>query len=57
MLQIIFRGVSYSYINDFEQAIQDYDKSLQLNSQDAQTYFFRGIAYYNLGDLQSLFRV
>jgi Flp pilus assembly protein TadD len=29
--------------------LQDYDKAIELNPQDAETYNNRGIAYNNLG--------
>ncbi|MBK8783034.1 MAG: tetratricopeptide repeat protein [Anaerolineales bacterium] len=34
-------------------AIQDYDQALQIDSQYAVAYYFRGNAYYDLGEYRS----
>ena len=36
-------------INQYEQAIQDYDEGIRLNLQDAKAYYSRGLAYERIG--------
>ena len=45
-------GVSLYYKNDCQQAVFYYTKALEVNPQDAQTYFNRSACYSNLGNKQ-----
>jgi tetratricopeptide (TPR) repeat protein len=45
------RGLEYANNKDFDHAIQEYDKSIQLNPHNAITYKNRGNAYFDKGDL------
>jgi tetratricopeptide (TPR) repeat protein len=45
-----YRVFSYSGLQDYDQAIADYNQALQLNPDDAMAsvvYINRGVAYYN----------
>jgi len=46
----LFRGSSYSSLKDFDQAIADYDKAIELDPKLAISYKKRGMAYANKGD-------
>ena len=39
--------------NNYDEAIANYDKALQLNPEDADTYYNRGLAKFMLGDLEA----
>ena len=49
------RGLVYLYLEQYELAIQDCDKALELNSNFAPTYINRGIIYFELGNYESAF--
>jgi len=42
------RGVAYAKLNEYERAIKDYDKAIELNPNYAETYYNRGNAYAKL---------
>ncbi len=42
------RGVAYIDLKEYEKAIADYNKTIKLNRNYAEAYFYRGIAYDNL---------
>jgi tetratricopeptide (TPR) repeat protein len=45
------RGVACSWLGDYKQAIQDYDKAIELNyPKDDLAYYSRGVANSKLGD-------
>lgn len=44
------RGSAKDDLKDYEGAIADYDKALELDPQDTGAYFARGNAKYNLKD-------
>ena len=44
------RGVARSSLKDFYAAIEDYDKTISLNSSHANAYFNRAQARFNVGD-------
>lgn len=44
------RGWDYSKSGDFSNAISEYTKALELDPDDAMTYFNRGLIYYSMGD-------
>lgn len=47
------RGVIRSYSeNDFQGAIEDYNKSIDLDPDNAETYNYRGTAYFRLKNYQ-----
>ena len=39
------RGFNYCMIGDYNKAISDYDKAIELKSNEAVLYFERGTAY------------
>ena len=43
------RGYAYYKIGKYDEAIADYNKTLQLDATDAGTYHNRGVAYYHSG--------
>jgi len=49
------RGLAYARKRDFDRAIQDYDQSLQLNSDSATAHYNRGVAYEFKGDYDRAF--
>ena len=46
------RGVTYGAKDNFDQAIQDYSKVIELNPNDAEAYINRGIAYRIKGNFE-----
>jgi len=44
------RGVAYAKLNQYEQAIKDYDKAIELNPNYAEAYNNRGNAYAKLNE-------
>lgn len=46
------RGTLYGRSGKYQQAIDDFTKSIAINPQDANTYFNMGISYNGMGDLQ-----
>ena len=44
-----FRGTAYNYLEQYQRAVQDYDKEIELYPNDATSYVVRAAAYYNLG--------
>jgi tetratricopeptide (TPR) repeat protein len=44
------RGLSYAHKHDYEAAIADYTKAIELKGGDSKFHDARGEAYYNLGD-------
>ena len=44
------RGNAYRIIGDYQQAIKDYDKAIELDPKDAVAYYRRATAYMDLGD-------
>jgi tetratricopeptide (TPR) repeat protein len=47
------RGLSYAHKRDYEKAISDYTKAIELNGNDSNFHDARGEAYYNSGDLHA----
>ena len=43
------RALNYERVDDYENAIQDYDRAIQLDPNFATAYNNRSDAYYNLG--------
>ena len=41
----LIRGLSYSYKQEYDSAIKDYSKVIELNPQYDEAYYNRGIAY------------
>ena len=39
------RGLSYDELGQYEQAIYDYNKAIELNSNNSDVYFRRGLIY------------
>jgi Flp pilus assembly protein TadD len=46
------RGVAYFSLNEFQQAITDYDQAIEINPKNAKAFYNRGIAYSDLGEFQ-----
>ncbi|MBF0542694.1 MAG: tetratricopeptide repeat protein [Nitrospirae bacterium] len=46
------RGDSYFKSKDYQQAIKDYNKAIELNPKYAKAYYSRGCAYSILGNVQ-----
>ena len=44
------RGIAYDSKGQYDQAISDYNKALELNPMDALAYYNRGVAYYSRKD-------
>ena len=47
------RGRNKFFANRYEEAITNYDKSIELNPDNAATYYNRGLARFRLGDYQA----
>jgi len=45
-----YRGAAYLNLGSYSQAIDDYDKSIELYPMDVETYYNRGTAYLHLGN-------
>ena len=46
------RATAYAKTGDFEQAIADYDKAIELNPDYADAYFNRGVAHAASGNYE-----
>ena len=46
------RALNYERVDDYENAIQDYDRAIQLDPSYASAYYNRGYSYYKLGQYQ-----
>jgi tetratricopeptide (TPR) repeat protein len=44
------KGYTFTLSGNYQEAIDAYDKSIELNPNFAEAYYIRGTAYYNLGD-------
>jgi tetratricopeptide (TPR) repeat protein len=44
------RGTAYTTKGDYDRAIEDFDQSVRLNSNDANAFYNRGYAYYRKGE-------
>ena len=44
------RGYAYGHKGDYDRAIADFSKAIELDPKDAETYFNRGYAYGHKGD-------
>ncbi|MDR0872396.1 MAG: tetratricopeptide repeat protein [Prevotellaceae bacterium] len=47
------KGIKFYNNGDFKRAIENYDKAIETNPNDAIAYNNRGLAKYNLGDYQA----
>jgi len=43
------RGYAYAELKEFERAIEDFSKAIELDPNDAEAYYNRGLAYAKLG--------
>jgi tetratricopeptide (TPR) repeat protein len=43
----MFRGNAYDTIKNYDEAIRDLNKAIELDSQNSSFYYFRGVAYYH----------
>lgn len=48
-------GIELTNKGKFEEAIDEFDKSLEIKSDSALTYFSKGIAYHNLNKLEDAY--
>ncbi len=42
------QGINKTYSSDFEEAIRDFDKAIEIRPDFAEAYFYRGNSIYNL---------
>ncbi|MFZ3122344.1 MAG: tetratricopeptide repeat protein [Thermodesulfovibrionales bacterium] len=49
------KGVKFYESGNYKEALNAYNKAIQLDPQDAITFSYRGLAYDNLGNLQQAF--
>lgn len=42
------KGMDYLYSSQFKEAIEQFDQSIRLDSQNHEAYFYRGCAKYNI---------
>ncbi|MDE0427358.1 MAG: trypsin-like peptidase domain-containing protein, partial [Candidatus Poribacteria bacterium] len=47
------QGISKFYVNHYNEAITNFDKAIELNPDEAETYYNRGFAKVKLADLQT----
>jgi len=47
------RGVAYAKLGNYQQAIQDYNKAVQINPRLIDVYIGRGVAYLMQGNKKS----
>ena len=47
-----FRGGDYNHLGQYQLAIQDYDRAIQLEPDDNLSFYQRGNAYFRLGQYQ-----
>ena len=50
--EVINHGTHYLNLKEYQQALENYDRAIQLNPNEAVAYIFRGVAYYELGNYQ-----
>ncbi|MHB8596837.1 MAG: tetratricopeptide repeat protein [Ktedonobacteraceae bacterium] len=48
----ICSGNAYSALKEYQRAIENFDRAIFLNSQNASAYYNRGNAFYNLQEYQ-----
>lgn len=48
-------GIEKTNKGDFEGALKDFDKALELNPENALTYFSQAIVYHNLQEIQKAY--
>jgi len=44
------RGLAYANLGEYQQAIKDYNKTIELNPKDGNTYYNRSCAYSLIGN-------
>ena len=49
-MSIARRGATYYQIGDYDRAIEDYSKAIELNANYVDAYLNRGITYNDKGD-------
>lgn len=47
-----FRGLAYEKLSDYQQAINDSTKVIELDPKNAKGYVYRGFAYFKLENYQ-----
>ena len=50
LIPILGRGEAYLEKNNFDQAMEEYKKAIELKPEDAEVYVIRAKAYYKNGD-------
>ena len=50
------QGIAYEEMNYYEQAMEEYDKAIQLDSGDPDYYHSRGNTYGKMGDYESMLK-
>lgn len=51
-IDFYIRGNTYMASGEYQQAIDDFTKTIELNSKEANAYYWRGFAYEKLGKFQ-----
>jgi tetratricopeptide (TPR) repeat protein len=46
----VYRGIAYLDKSNYEMALADFEKAIQLRPDSALAYYSRGLAYYSMGD-------
>jgi len=47
------RGIAYARQGDFDAAIADFDKAIELDTNNAKAYLLRGRAYFEIGERET----
>lgn len=45
-------GVAYGCLDNYQQAILDFNRTIELNPEYAEAYYYRGNAYNRIGEYQ-----
>lgn len=53
LLNNSIRGVIYYWLNDFNAAIADYNKAINLDGSDFKTFYNRGLAYVKMSNYRA----
>jgi len=54
-MDLKMEGIDLSYKNQFDQAIETLNRSLEYNNQDPETYFYLGTSYFGKKDKDKAF--
>lgn len=51
-MEFLQQGISQAKKGDYETAIDSFNKAIAFDPQSAEAYYHRGLAYYNLGNIE-----